>query len=1098
MKHKLYNRLLSLALVLGLVAGMLPGVTFAGAVDSDATALQSQVEQIAEPTEEPEANDAPQAEPRVGWEDSEGTFYVQHVDENGNQIGQQSTETIEFNRYNTNGTSVDSYAETIPNHEYQYATIDGNQVTRIRVSRERMFIGYNYYLEYYSDVWHNVNEDFTLTLHYRNTAEPEPTPTPDGDVYITDSILTNGLLNAGVAEKLQEQVASYKWYRSETGAENTWEEVERNRVTGTEYNVNTDGTGLNAALDKYFAEPDDDTDRYYYYVEAFDANGSSLGKSDAYQVPYYDALQNGSFETPKANSWNNQLANGTPNLYWKTTGIAPAGKEGQDVEIIRYTDERFGYDSTYAAEVREAYGNIMKSDGTRGAEDGVQFAELNAEAMGALYQDVLTTPGSTLYWSLAHAARTAGGNNPPDQMQVIIAPAEEVKNITTQSQLLRFIADYPEYVQKPAGSDNEGIIASNRSVWTTYNGTYKVADGQYVTRFFFVSRSAGGEGNSLGNLLDDISFSRNIPEPDEGTGHLKVTKQVVGMDEIPDDYNVVIKVENEHYSIHEEYTFTKSSFTWDSAEQVWKASYVFQNLPVDTNDTRYYSVTEEVSGYSEDEFEFQEHESIISKNVQVQAGKTVSAELKNVYLQDTSDEYPVRFYLEGIEKNRVTENYTFKDEWATLNADLIGGFANVTSTLYEGEGYPNLNGEQGYDSAVTGGSVPGGIQGHSNVETWLEKYKCAPNIDTDNIANVLDDLIKMYPQIANVPVTVVGNEEYTVSEIKQTLQTDPDAFQIVYTQVTKNHDAITEHFRGNGSVTDGQDSYHVHLSIRKNPGDLTITKTFAGLEADQIPSEFAIQVKASNGTLIDTLSLNEATLKDDTYTWTLENLNEDTYTVTETGTDVENMVLSATINVTDNDTATPETVNKTTAKVKVADNETSTVAITNTYTLAEQTLKVYKNLSGFANEGKPVFSFKIWDLETDDVWYYHIDMTNKTLNQDEPVIELTLPAGHEYRVEELSNQNYRFVKLEQDGTVINPLQSRALLIPTGGDITLEKDTKLVFYNDPVNSNIPTDGGATENTVTSVSEGVITWKQEPDEYGKDPNHNNINPNDEPAE
>lgn len=54
MKHKLYNRLLSLALALGLVVGMLPGMTFAGAVDSDATALQSQVEQIAEPTEEPE------------------------------------------------------------------------------------------------------------------------------------------------------------------------------------------------------------------------------------------------------------------------------------------------------------------------------------------------------------------------------------------------------------------------------------------------------------------------------------------------------------------------------------------------------------------------------------------------------------------------------------------------------------------------------------------------------------------------------------------------------------------------------------------------------------------------------------------------------------------------------------------------------------------------------------------------------------------------------------------------------------------------------------------------------------------------------------
>ena len=52
MKHKMYNRFLSVALALALVVGMLPGMTFAGAVDT--TAPQSQVEQIAEPTEEPE------------------------------------------------------------------------------------------------------------------------------------------------------------------------------------------------------------------------------------------------------------------------------------------------------------------------------------------------------------------------------------------------------------------------------------------------------------------------------------------------------------------------------------------------------------------------------------------------------------------------------------------------------------------------------------------------------------------------------------------------------------------------------------------------------------------------------------------------------------------------------------------------------------------------------------------------------------------------------------------------------------------------------------------------------------------------------------
>ena len=108
MKHKLYNRLLSLALALGLVVGMLPGMTFAGAVDT--TAPQSQAEQIAEPTEEPEAvseessqaevtptpapeaNAAPQAEARARY----NTVTVQYVDTNGDQIQDKSTVQISY------------------------------------------------------------------------------------------------------------------------------------------------------------------------------------------------------------------------------------------------------------------------------------------------------------------------------------------------------------------------------------------------------------------------------------------------------------------------------------------------------------------------------------------------------------------------------------------------------------------------------------------------------------------------------------------------------------------------------------------------------------------------------------------------------------------------------------------------------------------------------------------------------------------------------------------------------------------------------------------------------------------------------------------
>lgn len=1056
MKHKLYTRLLSLALVLGLVAGMLPGVTFAGAVDSDATALQSQAEQIAEPTEEPEANDAPQAEPRVNTK----SFTVQFVDGNGDSIKGEAEYSVPNDDTTVsiqtiaNQYSIDGYS--FAGEAYIQQNYQEHDVKRVKYESGWFGSGTLKYSEYESGdqsrYWSDWPGDgsswfggdpYPLVLVYEKNEEPEPTPTPDGDVYITDSILTNGLLNAGVAEKLQEQVASYKWYRSETGAENTWEEVERNRVTGTEYNVNTDGTGLNAALDKYFAEPDDDTVRYYYYVEAFDANGSSLGKSDAYQVPYYDALQNGSFETPVANHWNNQLPNGTENLYWLTT--APNGK-GQDVEIVRSTAEQFndsGQSKTYQKKVQEIYGPTS-------ADEGVQFAELNAEAQGALYQDVLTTPGSTLYWSLAHAARQ---DSKPDSMKVIIAPADEVQNITTQQRLLDFIIRHPEYVQKPAGSSNDGTIKSNTSNWTTYNGTYQVADGQYVTRFFFVSL----DGDTLGNLLDDISFSRNIPEPDKGTGNLTVTKQVVGMDEIPDDYEVVIKV-NDGYGTQRQTTLTKSNFQWNPDDQVWKASYVFQNLPVGTNDTRYYSVTEEVFGYSEDEFEFQERESIISKNVQVQAGKTVSAELKNVYLQDTSDEYPVRFYLEGVGSG--APNYPFIDDWAKLNAVFSGGFVAIPSanTCVYSDDLVVKNGTHQASDTITGNNA---------VAQWLTTNQATPNLTVSDIKAALKSLVELGNLSQDTVLETVGNTQYTVEDILAS----PEDFELRYTQVAENTDVIQEYYKGNRNGN-YQKSYHVHLTVVRKPGDLTITKTFEGI--DTPPTGFNIQVKDGNE-LIKTLTLENADSNENgVYTWTITDIPETTYTIIENGTDVTDMVLSAAFDGAASSSGT-------TATVEVTGGGEKTVAITNTYTPANVTLTIKKNLTDFANNGKPVFSFKITDYTDGTVYYLHIDMTGKQPNEDVLVGTIEIPAGHEYMVEELTNLNYECTSSTSDPQMTST-SARAAIGKEEG--TINEDTTVTFTNAPNDTKIPSDSGATQNNPDDEWDGnsIVAWK--PDDNIKD--------------
>ena len=111
------------------------------------------------------------------------------------------------------------------------------------------------------------------------------------------------------------------------------------------------------------------------------------------------------------------------------------------------------------------------------AFDQFQFAELNADAAGALYQDVPTTPGQTLVWSLHHRARTG-----PDTMYVDIG----VPGTTLGRQATL--------------TDN---IAAG---WVGHSGVYVVPAGQTITRFAFVSGPTGSGNLTVGNFLDDISF----------------------------------------------------------------------------------------------------------------------------------------------------------------------------------------------------------------------------------------------------------------------------------------------------------------------------------------------------------------------------------------------------------------------------------------------------------------------------------------------------------------------------------------------------------------------------------------------------------------
>ncbi|MFF0575206.1 DUF7507 domain-containing protein [Streptosporangium saharense] len=107
--------------------------------------------------------------------------------------------------------------------------------------------------------------------------------------------------------------------------------------------------------------------------------------------------------------------------------------------------------------------------------EGRQFAELNANQVSTLYQDHATTPGSTLYWRLAHRGRLG-----VDTMALEIGA--------------------------PGAPVGQRTVSDGAGAWGTYTGTYTVPAGQTLTRFAFHSLSAAGGNRSIGNFLDDVFF----------------------------------------------------------------------------------------------------------------------------------------------------------------------------------------------------------------------------------------------------------------------------------------------------------------------------------------------------------------------------------------------------------------------------------------------------------------------------------------------------------------------------------------------------------------------------------------------------------------
>ena len=115
------------------------------------------------------------------------------------------------------------------------------------------------------------------------------------------------------------------------------------------------------------------------------------------------------------------------------------------------------------------------------AEEGNQFAEINATQAAELYQSVETTPGEVLTWSLLHRARGSAAIG--DTMSVNIGPEGGTATAT--------------YTFTDALS----------SGWVRHTGEYTVPEGQTSTRFGFESGATATGSPGAGNFLDDIYFT---------------------------------------------------------------------------------------------------------------------------------------------------------------------------------------------------------------------------------------------------------------------------------------------------------------------------------------------------------------------------------------------------------------------------------------------------------------------------------------------------------------------------------------------------------------------------------------------------------------
>ncbi|MDF4081276.1 InlB B-repeat-containing protein [Bifidobacterium longum] len=191
---------------------------------------------------------------------------------------------------------------------------------------------------------------------------------------------------------------------------------------------------------------------------------------------------------------------------WYNMSVTDLSKYGKIGQIPGFDSSRFAWSST-------ENGSRVELQQDRNTKN--TYAEIVAQQDNtSIYQNVSTSNGGVLYKiRLKHASRQSSH---ADRMQVLVgsdtahATPVEMTRVTSNGHGDKVGGKSTTITTKVSNTDPR----DHGSQWETYEGYYQVPEGQKNTVFMFKSLEGFKDvetlpGNNVGNLVDDIEFSRS-------------------------------------------------------------------------------------------------------------------------------------------------------------------------------------------------------------------------------------------------------------------------------------------------------------------------------------------------------------------------------------------------------------------------------------------------------------------------------------------------------------------------------------------------------------------------------------------------------------